>query len=528
MWNDLVKGYINDYIPPEKHENKNNLTPFDFTNMEKSYGRYKVDIIVRHNKDKELVDIEIIDNGIGITKQDIKEKMLQIGSSWHGYSYQKKIKNIPHWLRPSGSFGIGLHSAFAVTEHFQIETRSQEENHGNRIILHSGKGHGFVFSRPDADIKKHGTRIVLEAIERSFFPITNGWHDFDDLDNSHLYDLEYDLIEDFEEWNDNPILMAIRNYISENILCSLFDINLIDGNIGKKIFTIPGLHKHVIYGRLFDPVSRNHLVGNTYISDKYLKNGYYVALTYHSPLCFVLWDRSLHAMYEFGMAELQIADSEDDPPNSFQEVTYMGIALRGQNVYSLNNNWHGGSFGLYVQRAEFMSGEGKRDITADRYRLKRDRVNDLRLYLQQMLSVAAQFGQELLASVLKTSEVKHLMKKASQTAESLLGSIGNTLDIHSNLECIFHDSKLTLAGNNKYMHLIFHYFFQKNIDSIQNHINRIVNANESLSINNRRAELCGIEDLSLKDLRLRGNKSPAPPVEPPQRGAVLTAQGLRP
>jgi len=47
-------------------------------------------------------------------------------------------------------------------------------------------------------------------------------------------------------------------------------------------------------------------------------------------------------------------------------------------------------------------------------------------------------------------------------------------------------------------------------------------------INNRRAELCGIEDLSLKDLRLRGNKSPAPPVEPPQRGAVLTAQGLRP
>jgi len=39
---------------------------------------------------------------------------------------------------------------------------------------------------------------------------------------------------------------------------------------------------------------------------------------------------------------------------------------------------------------------------------------------------------------------------------------------------------------------------------------------QSCAIKNPRRKQRGIEDLSLKDLRMRRNKSPAPPVEPPQ------------
>jgi len=44
----------------------------------------------------------------------------------------------------------------------------------------------------------------------------------------------------------------------------------------------------------------------------------------------------------------------------------------------------------------------------------------------------------------------------------------------------------------------------------------IIKAITKESIKNPRRKQRGIEDLSLKDLRTRGNKSPAPPVEPPQ------------
>lgn len=68
-------------------------------------------------------EFQIIDQGIGMSMIDLGYMQTMAGSSKN--IHKKKIINeMPQWMRPSGEFGIGLHSAFLLTKDLPDEMQS--------------------------------------------------------------------------------------------------------------------------------------------------------------------------------------------------------------------------------------------------------------------------------------------------------------------------------------------------------------------------------------------------------------------
>ena len=83
MWLDLntENTWFNELIPQDKRTLKETLSPFDFTDgqdaqssLDKLYSHYRIDISVKYNHENKTAEITFEDNGIGITRDDIKIK----------------------------------------------------------------------------------------------------------------------------------------------------------------------------------------------------------------------------------------------------------------------------------------------------------------------------------------------------------------------------------------------------------------------------------------------------------------------
>jgi hypothetical protein len=91
-------------------------------------SRYAIDVSIEKEKEKEEEQynywrITIADQGTGISRDDLK-LMMQMGSSKKNHRKRAIIEKMPVWMKPSGIFGIGLHSVFLLTDEVLIETRS--------------------------------------------------------------------------------------------------------------------------------------------------------------------------------------------------------------------------------------------------------------------------------------------------------------------------------------------------------------------------------------------------------------------
>lgn len=111
-------------------------------------------------------EFQIIDQGIGMSMIDLDYMQTMAGSSKN--IHKKKIINeMPQWMRPSGEFGIGLHSAFLLTKDLPDEMQSIRFNtysyftHDNLDIeMYSPLGgkQGFCFiTKNIGSTKKIGT-----------------------------------------------------------------------------------------------------------------------------------------------------------------------------------------------------------------------------------------------------------------------------------------------------------------------------------------------------------------------------------
>lgn len=65
--------------------------------------------------DKSRWKLTITDQGTGISRDDLTY-MLRIGGSQANLSRQQKIKQMPEWMKPSGTFGIGFQSVFLMCD----------------------------------------------------------------------------------------------------------------------------------------------------------------------------------------------------------------------------------------------------------------------------------------------------------------------------------------------------------------------------------------------------------------------------
>jgi len=456
MWLDLNSDnpWFEELIPQDKRACKDTLTPFDFTDgkdaiasLQRLYSRYRIDISVKYDRDKKTAEIIFEDNGIGITREDIKNKILQTGTSWQGRAYQEQLAAMPAWLRPTGSFGIGLHSVFAVANHFRIETKSRKESKepkGNIIVLHSGQRNGFVFSRSDeTTIKRNGTRVILETTP------------------DKIPDTKID-VSPYEAAKSNPVMEALREYIESNVICPLFDVYLHDGYLqdeerNKQPPVVAKLCDHAVYGKLFDPAVRNCLLNGTPLPSDDLIKGYDIAISNYRPLRFVIWDKKVQTLYEIEpIIDNRLYFYEKEP---YKSITYMGIVLREHKKEDLNKIDY-----LYVCHVEILAGNGKADITANRNRLKRDKATSVNKELMEIVKIITWLGQKLLTTIIQADITQRFLTQVNNDAVQIL-QYDDMSWRFTDLKNIFLEKKPSFVDQVLYTIFVFRCFIRKKRDA---------------------------------------------------------------
>ncbi len=123
-------------------------------------NKYKIDIIVN----PEEKTIKFIDNGIGMTADEVKEYINQIAFSGAA-DFLNKYKDKASEEQIIGHFGLGFYSAFMVADKVTIETLSWQE--GAASVYWESVG-GTEFSMEEGKRSERGTEITLYLNEDSY------------------------------------------------------------------------------------------------------------------------------------------------------------------------------------------------------------------------------------------------------------------------------------------------------------------------------------------------------------------------
>lgn len=139
----------------------------------------------------------IRDQGIGISKEDIRH-LLSLGSSEKNRSRRKLIDEMPEWARPSGIFGIGLHSVFPLTDKLIIKTKHARTLEAREIEFESKNGREHItliknFEGSEAEAIPVGTTVSFEfEVDRvpsrieGLSPLVDVFGDFDPICDDQL------------------------------------------------------------------------------------------------------------------------------------------------------------------------------------------------------------------------------------------------------------------------------------------------------------------------------------------------------
>jgi len=103
--------------------------------------------------------VVVDDHGAGIRRSEVRY-LQHIGSSRKNPRRARLIASMPEWMRPSGTFGIGLQSAFLVTDQIHIETRSLD-GVASTIVIRAKNG-GTIELR-DGHRRQTGTRVEVDV-----------------------------------------------------------------------------------------------------------------------------------------------------------------------------------------------------------------------------------------------------------------------------------------------------------------------------------------------------------------------------
>jgi molecular chaperone HtpG len=118
---------------------------------------YKVNI----HLDKEAGTLTVIDNGIGMTADEVRKYINQIAFS-SAEDFVEKFKNLEDKNQIIGHFGMGFYSAFMVAENVEIRTLSYEK--GAEAVHWTCEG-TTSYSLESTDKKDRGTEVILHLNE---------------------------------------------------------------------------------------------------------------------------------------------------------------------------------------------------------------------------------------------------------------------------------------------------------------------------------------------------------------------------
>lgn len=145
LWSDLLQNKYS-YCNLAKNRVKEGLDLWDIRDKPQAsiFENYDITVEVIEDRLRNQVMIVVKDKGIGITIEEMKY-IAEIGSSKEKNERVRKImENMPAWLKPSGTFGIGLQSVFQMTDCIEFYTR-QHNTPEQHILLNSyGKNRGKI------------------------------------------------------------------------------------------------------------------------------------------------------------------------------------------------------------------------------------------------------------------------------------------------------------------------------------------------------------------------------------------------
>ncbi|HEY5583443.1 MAG TPA: molecular chaperone HtpG [Ruminiclostridium sp.] len=122
-------------------------------------NKYEIKVIVNKN-DK---TIKVLDNGLGMTEEEVKKYINQIAFSG-AVDFLEKYKDKSDDGQIIGHFGLGFYSCFMVSQHVQIDTLSYQQ--GATAVRWQSEG-GTEFEMTDSDRTENGTTITLNLTDDS-------------------------------------------------------------------------------------------------------------------------------------------------------------------------------------------------------------------------------------------------------------------------------------------------------------------------------------------------------------------------
>ncbi|MCR5204335.1 MAG: molecular chaperone HtpG [Lachnospiraceae bacterium] len=123
-------------------------------------NEYKIE--VRVNQEEKT--IKVIDNGIGMTADEVKEYINQIAFSGAA-DFLEKYKDKANEDQIIGHFGLGFYSAFMVAHKVTIDTLSYKKD---AKAVHWVSEEGMSFEMSDSERTERGTEITLYLNEDSY------------------------------------------------------------------------------------------------------------------------------------------------------------------------------------------------------------------------------------------------------------------------------------------------------------------------------------------------------------------------
>lgn len=207
------------------------IKPFDLKS--RAYDTFPIVIrLLPDSNNNDYFIMQIIDRGIGIDKEGL-DAVTNIGAGWKRRENHKEvISEMREWLSPTGGFGIGLQSAFLVTDEVKIYTKAAFEV-GYRITISKYSNEKNVLVEIDSNNLYQGTtaefRIRYNAFDKvdiidKYLNINIKKDDGNELDLFSLKD-KMSIISDI-----------ITNYVKLTFPSSLFPIKIIvnDGSLKNK------------------------------------------------------------------------------------------------------------------------------------------------------------------------------------------------------------------------------------------------------------------------------------------------------
>ncbi len=109
--------------------------------------------------------IRVVDNGIGMTAEEVKKYINQIAFSGAVDFLEKYKDKADEGNQIIGHFGLGFYSAFMVSEKVTIDTLSWQQ--GSEAVKWTSTG-GMEFEMDDSDREERGTTITLYLADDSY------------------------------------------------------------------------------------------------------------------------------------------------------------------------------------------------------------------------------------------------------------------------------------------------------------------------------------------------------------------------